>query len=380
MRTDMTEPTFDVDAILAAIEALVRFESPTSHRIGVNAVLDEITSQFDHSCVEIDRSPSEGFGDILRVKARHGSSEPGILVLSHVDTVHPLGTLATRLPFRREGDKVFGPGIYDMKAGFAIAIAAFDGLCRAGIPTSRPVTFLFTPDEEVGSPISRQTIEREAAGKRYVLVTEPARDGGKIVTARKGVGRFVIRAVGVPAHAGSSHQKGRSAIRAMAKLITEIEGFTDYARGITTNVGLIGGGTGVNVVPEECTIEVDLRICDLETASEMIERFEALACAGPDIEIIVSGEINRPPFARDERIDELFAQASVIAERVGFKLASVPLAGGGSDGNFTANMGIATLDGLGVDGDGAHTLHEHILVSSIIERTTFMARLMTDLA
>ena len=210
-------------------------------------------------------------------------------------------------------------------------------------------------------------------------MTEPARDGGKIVTARKGVGRFTVKARGAPAHAGTGHQKGSSAIRAMARIITEIESFTDYERGITTNVGLVTGGIGVNVIPEHCTIDVDLRVCDTAAGEEMVKRFHALATTQPGITLTVTGEMNRPPFARDAKIDELFGKASAVAERIGFALESVPLTGGGSDGNFTAALDVATLDGLGVDGDGAHTNHEHILVSSIAERTCFMQGLIETL-
>ena len=369
----------DAEDILSSIIRLVEIESPTSDAAGVNRVLDEVERQFDGLGASIHRMRTQpNFGDILRVRSPGARQTPGILVLSHVDTVHPLGTLAGPLPCRREGEKIFGPGIYDMKAGFAIAIAAFRHLRESGQP-GLPVTFLFTPDEEIGSPVSRSAIEAEARLNKYVLVTEPARDGGKIVTARKGVARFKLTTTGVPAHAGTSHQKGHSAIRAMAEIIAQIEQMTDYDRGITTNVGLIQGGTGVNVIPQSCTIEVDLRICDQASSDEMVAKMHALKPSDSDVKLHVEGELNRPPFARDKAIDTLFGKAAKVAKEVGFELVSVPLTGGGSDGNFTANMGIATLDGLGVDGDGAHTLHEHILYSSIAERTRFMWGLMERL-
>ena len=267
----------DSDAILADIEAISAIESPTSDVAGVNRVLDVIAGWFAGTGAAIERfAIDDRFGDMLRVRCNPERNEPGILVLSHVDTVHPLGTLASALPIRREGDKVFGPGIYDMKGGLVLALAAWRGLARAGVRTPLPVTFLFNPDEEVGSVGSRRHIEAEGDRSRYVLVTEPKRAGGRIVTERKGTGRFVIRTRGRPAHAGAAHHKGRSAIRAMARIILEVEGFTDYKRGITTNVGLVSGGSGVNVIPEHCTINADLRVTDLAAAAEMEERFRGL--------------------------------------------------------------------------------------------------------
>ena len=242
-----------------------------------------------------------------------------------------------------------------------------------------PLTFLFNPDEEVGSVGSRKAIEQEGARSRYVLVTEPKRGGGKIVTERKGTGRYVVRARGRPAHAGTSHHKGKSAIRAMAEVILAIEGFTDYERGITTNVGLVSGGTGVNVIPEHCTANADLRVCDLEAAAEMERRFRALAASDADVEITVTGGIHRPPFVRGPHVDALFAKAVAVAGRMGVQLLSDGLSGGGSDGNFTAAKGIATLDGLGIDGDGAHTNHEHLLYSSIEPGTRLMMGLLETL-
>jgi glutamate carboxypeptidase len=371
----------DADAILADIEAITRIESPTSSTDGVNRVLDAIAGWFEGTGAVIERfkTSDEQFGDMLRVTCDPGRNEPGVLVLSHVDTVHPIGTLAGPLPMRREGDKVYGPGTYDMKGGLVLAVAAFRQLVRDRVARALPLTFLFNPDEEVGSVGSRKAIEQEGARHRYVLVTEPKRGGGKIVTERKGTGRYVVRARGRPAHAGTSHHKGRSAIRAMAEVILAIEGFTDYQRGITTNVGIVTGGTGVNVIPEHCTANADLRVCDLDAAAEMERRFRALAASDSDVEITVSGGIHRPPFVRSPPVEELYAKAISVARQMGIKLESDGLSGGGSDGNFTAAMGIATLDGLGIDGDGAHTNHEHLLYSSIEPGTRLLMGLMQTL-
>lgn len=370
----------DSSAILADIESIAAIESPTSDVAGVNRVLDAAAAWFEGTGAAIERfAIDDRFGDMLRVRCNPERNEPGILVLSHVDTVHPLGTLASQLPIRREGDKMFGPGVYDMKGGLVLAVAAWRSLARAGLRTPLPVTFLFNPDEEVGSVGSRKHIEAEGDRSRYVLVTEPKRGGGRIVTERKGTGRYVIRARGRPAHAGAAHHKGRSAIRAMARIILEVEGFTDYKRGITTNVGLVSGGTGVNVIPEHCTINADLRVTDLAAAAEMQERFRALGSAEKDVEVTVTGGLHRPPLVRGPHVEALFAQAVAVADRIGLRLESDGLSGGGSDGNFTAARGIPTLDGLGIDGDGAHTHNEHALVSSIEPGTRLMQGLMATL-
>jgi glutamate carboxypeptidase len=315
----------------------------------------------------------------LRVRCDPARNEPGILVLSHMDTVHPVGTLAGKLSYHREGDRIYGPGIYDMKGGLVLAVAAFRRIAQRRRRTPLPITFLFTPDEEVSSLATRSIIEREAAGHRYVLVTEPARDGGKIVTARKGVGAFVIRTRGRPAHAGGNPDKGRNAILAMAEIVLAIEDLNNRSRGITTNVGLINGGSARNTVAEDCSIEVDLRFCDRASATDLEAKILALRSSRPDVETTVTGKITRPPFARDQRVDLIFERAAAIAREIGFTLESAPLVGGGSDGNFTVEMGIPTLDGLGVDGDGAHTNHEHLLFSSIEPRTRLLQGLMERL-
>ncbi len=370
----------DSDAILEDIRSIVEIESPSRNVAGVNRVLEAIEKFFEGTGAVCERLPTTAaLGDILRVRCDPTRSEAGILVLSHMDTVHPVGTLAGKLPYRRDGDKVYGPGIYDMKGGLTIAVAAYRRITQARRRTPLPITFLLTPDEEVSSPASRGVIENEARRHRYVLVTEPARDGGRIVTARKGVGVFVIRTQGRPAHAGGNPDLGRNAILAAAEIALAIETLNDRARGITTNVGLIEGGTARNTVAEHCTMEVDLRFCDRASAREMEARIMALKSSRPDIETIVTGKITRPPFARDRGVDLVFERAAEIAREIGFALESVPLVGGGSDGNFTVAMGIPTLDGLGVDGDGAHTNHEHLLFSSIEPRTRLLQGLMERL-
>lgn len=305
-----------------------------------------------------------------------GQANRGILVLSHLDTVHPIGFIE-RLGFRVEDGIAYGPGIYDMKAGAYLAFHAFREMARLGRGARLPVTHLWVSDEEVGSPTSRRLIEAEARNAKYVLVTEPAREGGRIVTARKGTARFDVRVKGVPAHSGARHQDGRSAVRELARLILAIEAMTDYARGITTNVGVIRGGTRPNVVPEEAAAEVDVRVASPAQADEMVARMQGLAGERDGVTVTVTGELNRPPYEKDERIASLFEHARGLAAAIGFDLRDLTT-GGGSDGNFTAALA-PTLDGLGADGKGGHTHFEQIIVASLAPRSRLLFRLFETL-
>lgn len=370
----------DPEEILAGIREWIDIESPSHDAAAVNRMVDKVEGQMRRLGARIERHPGrDGFGDMLVARTPWGGDGPGILVLSHLDTVHPIGFLKNTLPFKREGDVVYGPGIYDMKAGAFLGYHAFRHLVREGRTTPLPVTFAFVPDEEVGSNTTRALIESLARNAKYVLVTEPARDGGKIVTSRKGVGRFKLRTEGRPAHAGARHEDGRSAIKEMARQILAIEGMTDYQRGITTSVGLIHGGTGVNVVPQFCEIEIDLRVPDAATGEEMVARILGLKPHDPDVKVIVEGGMNRPPYTKDEGIAKLFEHARRVAAGIGFDLQDVKLTGGGSDGNFTAALGIPTLDGLGADGKGAHTDYEQIYFSSLEQRARLMLGMLETL-
>jgi glutamate carboxypeptidase len=368
----------DLGGMIAGIRRWVETESPTRDKDAVNRMIDLVAAGLADVPARFERiGGHQAYADMLMVRVGE-SYAPGILILSHIDTVHPIGTLSGALPFRRDGDKLYGPGLYDMKGGAYLAFDALRAVARAG--TARlPIVYLFTPDEEVGSPISRALIEAEARRARYVLVTEPARDGGKIVTARKGVGRFEVMTTGIPAHSGGSHRKGRSAIKEMAHQILAIEGMTDYTRGVTTTVGMISGGTAANVIPQHCRISVDLRVRDAAAGREFEERILGLRPVDPDVKLKVTGGMNRPPFEKTAAIEALLRHAQELARDIGFVLADTIMTGGGSDANFTAALGVPTLDGLGIDGDGAHTEWEHGYVSSIEPRTRLMRRLFETL-
>lgn len=305
-------------------------------------------------------------------------TRPGILLLGHLDTVHPVGTLADN-PVRTEGDKLYGPGGYDMKAGVYMALTALGALSRPGA-TALPVDFLIVPDEEVGSHASRAAIEAHAKSARYCLVAEPARaNGGRCVTARKGTGVLDLRTHGVASHAGVAHEAGRSAVREMAHQILALEAMTDYARGVTVSVGTIEGGTSSNTVPALCRCEVDFRFPDLAAADELVQKMKALRPVDPDVRLSIDVDVNRPPMERTEQTAALLKKAQDSARAVGLELEEAPPTGGGSDANFTAALGVPSLDGLGADGNGAHTLHEHVLISTLALRTRFWHHLLAHL-
>lgn len=375
------EPEIDAEEIAEGINRWVGIESPTNDREAVNRVADQVAADCAEYGLTVERTPGEdGWGDLLRARSPgHDGSEKGILVICHYDTVHPIGTLAKDNPIRREGDRLFGPGGYDMKAGAYLALYAWRHLVRKGGKSRLPVTFLFVPEEEVGSPYSRRIIEEEGRRAKYALVTEPARDGGKVVLERKGVGRFLLRATGRPSHAGSFHHAGRSAIREMARQIERIEAMTDYERGVTFNFGLISGGTGVNVVPRECVAELDMRVLTPEDGEEMTARIHALEPFDPDVTLEIEGGMNRPPYVKTPESEALFNIAREASLEHGFDMQATGVTGGGSDGNFTAAIGVPTLDGMGADGAGAHTLEEHILVSSLKPRAETWVKLFERL-
>lgn len=324
------------------------------------------------------RPLANGAPPLLYVTNRaQGDERPGLLIMAHLDTVHPVGTLKEN-PLRQEDDRLYGPGIYDMKAGAYLALAALGEYAQGG--TALPVDYLFSPDEEIGSHASRDAIESFAKNSLYVLVTEPARpNGGRCVTERKGTGSLSLVVKGRPAHAGMQHERGRNAIKEMAHQVIALEALTDYERGITVSVGTIKGGTVTNVVPSHCEIVADFRVPDKEASDYLVEQFNALKPVDPDCELVIDIELNRPPMTRVANTGDLVLKAQNCACRAGFSLFEAPMTGGGSDANFTAALGIPTIDGLGADGDGAHTLKEHILVSTLTQRLDFWRFLLADL-
>jgi glutamate carboxypeptidase len=372
-----TANPFDSKIILEGIRRWVEIETPTEAPDQINKLATLVADGYRYLPAIIERiAGHSGCGDHLLARSSWGQERPGILVLSHLDTVHPVGFIE-RLPFRTEGDSAFGPGIYDMKGGAYLAYHAFRQLCADSARSPLGVTQLYVSDEEIGSPTSRALIEAEGRKAKFVLVTEPARDGGKIVTGRKGVARFEIFVKGVPAHAGSRPQDGRSAIRELANIIQTLEAMNDIKRGVTVNVGVIRGGTKPNVIAEEAYAEVDMRLPTIADADELVPRVLNLTSRTEGVDVKVTGGLNRPPYEKSNAGAALYEHAKALAAEIGFELSDT-FTGGGSDGNFTAPH-TATLDGLGVDGKGAHTHYEQIHISSLEPRARLLHRLYQTL-
>ena len=374
--TDRTHP-FDADAILDGIRGWVEIESPTENPEQINRLASLVADGYRGLAATVERVPGkDGRGDHLIARSAWGQDKPGILVLSHLDTVHPMGFIK-RLPFKVEGDVAYGPGIYDMKGGAYLAYTAFRQLCLDKQQTPLGITQMYVSDEEIGSPTSRALIEAEGQKAKYVLVTEPARDGGKIVTGRKGVGRFDVFVKGVPAHSGTRPEDGRSAVRELAHVILALDALNDPQRGVSVNVGVIRGGSKPNVVAEEAYAEVDLRVKSAADAEELMGKILGIKPKTEGVSVRITGELNRPPYEKGNAGAALYEHAKTLASEIGFELVDT-FTGGGSDGNFTAPF-TATLDGLGVDGQGAHTHFEQMYVSSIVPRVRLLHRLYQTL-
>jgi len=357
---------------ISLLEAVVNMDSPTVDKPLVDRLVRYLGTRFQTLGGSVEYIPAERFGDHL-VARFDGASKSRLLILGHTDTVFPAGEVGRR-PFRIENDRATGPGVFDMKAGITLIWAAL----RASGPLPRPVTVLLTSDEEMGSPSSRELIEREAGAADAVLVLEPSLPGGGIKTSRKGVGRFTLMATGRAAHAGIDPSRGINAIEEIAHQIVLLQGMSDGARGTTVTVGVVQGGTRVNVVPAEAAVEIDVRITSNEEAARITELIRALRPRLPGATLHIRGGINRPPMERTSDTGRLFEIARKIGEELGIRIEEGST-GGASDGNFTAAMGIPTLDGLGPIGDGAHSLEEYVEIASLPERAALIAGLIRQI-
>ena len=365
-------------AMIALLKRLVETESPSHDK----AAVDNMGRIVAEECrklgadVEVVENPVTGNQVVARFLPSHGAdSAGGVLLLHHMDTVYPLGTLA-KMPFYEKDDKIFGPGVMDMKGGIVITLTALAALRESGQLT-RPVTGLFTSDEEIGSYTSRALIENLAREAALVLVFESGLLDGSLKTWRKGMGVFKVKVKGRAAHAGGKHQDGRNAIEELAHQVIAIQKMTDYAKGTTFNVGIIRGGTASNVVPEEAEAVVDFRVLVPEETERVYAAMQALRPVTPDTTIEVTGELNRPPMPKDALMQATFARARQIAASIGMELKAGG-SGGGSDGNFVAPLGIPLLDGLGACGEGLHSEREYILTESLPERAKLAAELIRE--
>ena len=370
---------FSADALLAEILEWVGIESPTYDPAAVNRMLDFIAVRIGALGLSIERiSGSQGLGDMLCCRRPGRTQGPGILLIAHGDTVHPVGTLAGPLPIRRDGDACYGPAIYDMKGGTVLALAALKAVIAAD-KLHLPLTIIINPDEEIGSPTSRALIEAEAKRAKYVLIPEPAKGlRGEVTTGRHAFQRFFLTTHGRPAHSGWTNKDGRSAVRVMAQLVEELESRSNFDAGPTYAVSVIHGGQWVNCVPMTCTAQALCVSRDEATFAEIGRVMDGLVGVRADVRIQIERGPVRPLWTAHAPTLALYAHARRIAGEIGFELHHGQH-GGGSDGNFTGAMGTATLDGLGVMGGGAHTHGEHLLVSSLVPRATLLARLLAEL-
>jgi glutamate carboxypeptidase len=371
--------------LLDTIKALVALESPTTDKVAVDRCGAELRRRLEAIGARVDTIRQPERGDHLRAEfsggpggpAEAGTHDGQVLLLGHFDTVWPVGQL-DRMPLVEEGGRLHGPGIFDMKAGIALGMLAARSLVETSRPLRRSVVMLWTTDEEIGSGTSRRIIEDEARRSAAVLVLEPSLPGGAVKTSRKGCGGYEVLVHGISAHAGIEPQKGASAIQEAAQQILRINALQDLTAGISVNVVQASGGTRSNVIPEQARIVVDVRVPTMEAAADVERAFAALSPVDSRTRIEARGGFDRPPLERTAAVTRLYDQAKAIAREFGDDLGEGGT-GGGSDGNFTAALGIPTLDGLGAVGDGAHALHEHVVVDSLCDRAALIAGLFTSL-
>ncbi len=367
--------------VLELTRALVESESPSGDEAGSKAVVSLLSAaaRAINSVTAIERIPAENYGEHLRVRAfgNDRNSSQTILILGHTDTVHPYGSLQKR-PWRVEGGCAYGPGVFDMKANCALAIEAIRACTSLDLPPQSPVVLLLTCDEETGSQSGRGIVEAEARRARAVLVLEPPAGGGRVKTARKGTGMFTIEARGRAAHAGLEPEKGASAILEIARQIERLHAMNNPATGISVNVGVVAGGTLSNVVAAEARAEVDLRFSTIEEGARIESEILRLRPVDDRVRLVVRGGINRPPLERTDGVVALYEHARRIAATLDYELGEAQV-GGASDGNFAAAIGAPVLDGLGIDGDGAHAMHEHVLIDDIPRRGALLSGLIATI-
>lgn len=363
------------DQIIDTIRRLVEIESPSDNKQAVDRLSAFVAEEFAALGGRAEFHRVSDFGNHLQVDFQGETRQKPVLLLGHYDTVYPLGTLAT-MPCRTGNGRLWGPGALDMKSGIALMMYAIQGLQNSYGRLPRPVTVLLVSDEEVGSESSRQLTEARAMESAAVLVLEPSYGPkGAVKTARKGVGEYTLKVTGLASHSGLDFEKGQSAILELARQILVISKMVDLKRGLTLNTGLVQGGTRVNVVAAEATAAIDIRVARMKDAAGIDHKLRSLRPFNRKCKLKVTGGVNRPPMERTTGVAHLYKKAELIAKELGWKLSEAAV-GGGSDGNFTAGLGIPTLDGLGAVGDGAHAMHEFITISELPRRAALLAGLI----
>jgi glutamate carboxypeptidase len=359
-------------AMISLIQALVEMESPSTDKAALDQLVDLLEQEGRNRAAAVKRLPQQSAGDHLRLTWGEGSG--GVLLLTHIDTVHPLGSLK-QMPFRHEGRKITGPGVLDMKSSVALALTVMEALNERGESLPHRVTLLCTSDEEVGSPSSKELIEATARSHQMILCLEPGLADGSVKTRRKGIGSFKLKATGIPSHAGANPGDGVNAIMEIGHQLLGLAQLDTEPRGISLNPGRIRGGSRINVVPEHCSVDIDVRIPS-EAAGHWIEaEFDNLKPQLPGAKVDVSGGWNRPPMPRTSAIAEAFRLAQTVASEIGLELGEGQ-SGGGSDANFVAPLGLPLLDGLGPLGAGAHSNDEYVWVESLPQRAALLAGLV----
>jgi glutamate carboxypeptidase len=364
-------------AYLTTLEGLVRLESPTHSKSACDRLADHLAALLEGDGWQVSRHPRDEAGDILEA-GLSGGDGPKTLILTHYDTVWPLGTLE-RMPWRRDGDLVYGPGSNDMKAGIASAIHALRLVRRAGHLPGGNVTLLLTSDEETGSHHSRELIESLARRHDRVLVLEMGRDDGAVKIGRKGVGKYDVAFHGRGAHAGNNPEDGASALRELAHFLLFVEELADAEAKTTVNLTVASGGTVTNVIAEEAEAQVDVRVLRAGEAERLDQAIRSYRPRDTRVELTVDGGLNRPPLEPTAANAALWQEARDRLRELGLQLEGA-VVGGGSDGNFTSALGMPTLDGLGCAGAGAHARHEHIRVRETLERVALLAALLAPAA
>lgn len=361
----------DQATLRATIETLVRLESPSTDKAAVDRCGAALVNILTGAGATVTRLAQAERGDHVRAEFAGGPRR--VLLLGHFDTVWDVGQIE-RMPFREEEGRLYGPGVFDMKASIAVALAAVRALAALAMRGPR-IVMLWTTDEEIGSGTSRAFIEAEARASDAVLVLEPSLPGGAAKTQRKGCGEFTLTVRGVSAHAGIDPRKGASAIHELAHQIVALQSLSDPERGVSVNVGVVAGGTRGNVIAEEARATIDVRVPTMADAARVEAAARALRPRNPAVTLELEGSIGRPPLERTPGVARLYEEGRQVAALLGRELAEGGT-GGGSDGNFTAALGVPTLDGLGPQGDGAHALHEHVLVADLPWRAAFLAALL----
>ncbi len=361
-----------LDQMVRTIRQFVEVESPSDNKRAGDQMGALLASQFESRGGQVRFHQNEEYADNVQIDFAGRANVKPVLLLGHFDTVYPMGTLET-MPCHVQGGRLHGPGVLDMKSGIGLMLFALEGLRDWYGALPRPVTVLLVSDEEVGSYSSRALTEKLAKNSAAVFVLEPAAGvRGAVKTARKGVGEYKLTVSGVAAHAGLDPTKGHSAILELARQLLVVAKMNDLKRGLSVNAGVIHGGTRTNVIAAEATAEIDVRIKVAKQAAMMERKFRALKPVDRHCRLNVEGGINRLPMERNAGVTALYKKAKAIAKQTGWKLEEAAV-GGGSDGNFTAGIGIPTLDGMGGVGEGPHAVHEHIVISELPRRAALLA-------